>query len=1754
MLYNRPDDRDDNSIVHNQSTFSRSDSSKNHLLSGSNEKLNATVIKENDQKDSNRKFSMSQNSEENKRNSDSKDKHEADARYFEKRAPRRESKRLARSKRRAEKGNRDLPTLRKLPSSKKLKLVPSTSSRKKRILAKMQSSESKQSVCHKDRNNSTGSVAKATTLSETSMSVEKKTTDSALTKMSDDCSDIVKELEALINTAEPKLHLNDKKVNTNDVDDSNDSLNLTENDVILVQPEVPIVDLTVDSVEDISLYRNPETPVADIKVECDNSPTSPTVDNITPNPALDRELQPLNTRLSYLDCFTTIFDDTRPVNMDISPTESPTETTNKKRDRYDRRDVSKQLSFSKTVSDQTDETEKLYDIDLTANNQFGNAMENLLSTETEDLIPYVKKNLSRSKSLSDLHKNDASVTKFTSLGDLSTVKLDSSLLVSRIREKEKSVPVSVSPKQVQDDVIMVSNHYTEELYWLLCVSATCRAANDETIVKEENNSETALNNSSLDNSKVQNATNICIPSQGSNSYDKAISSDSKTIGEKPVKDIKGKRKFEKDIQRSNTVHQSSNDTFNRPKKRRRIIVPDTSSSDDDENNLTKTLKPKSLKNELPRKSKEPTQQKIKETKVKSETHCEVKPVNSTTSHTVIKPKEELKTSKKSSENKPKSTAKIVSRRSSYSFDSKHHTNYKNIDQIKRREKIKQLFGDLSDDEESLTDTGLSTEEEKTQRTSSHSAKQSHRKKDKTKEKKKLSVELNHFHPCKTSREADKVKTSNLLKKKPTKSVDSHVSNVRSKSRSTSKERVYDIVKSLTKDSSSSLRRSSVSHKKSSSKQSFGKVEDYESVAESRNVDKHTTRKSEPIREKITNKAKEHNSKTALSKRRQSAPDVPSVTPEALLSLREATEEKLPHIELQSCETFDVAKLEVPVISKIVENVCKDRGVLTEGPEVKIDCLTVKQVEMTSDDDDVVAVESDALVIDLTDEDKSPTKTTDSWSGEEGLKTLLMNPRNKGETITIYRADEGNSNTKGVEAVNISLDCNGKSTINMISNKDLQKNTAVSHISETNLPQSSAASKSPEISLPEVNMSRQSVAITTQQVLLPNNLTLAPNNQNVPSIRQPSVNVTPSQQSTSFQSAASPNTSIQKQPPPLRRNPLDLMPYHNQNLSSSGFVTDTTTEELGINDRMKIVEILTRHVYFLAHLCNVQKMYVYSLSQCLHYKNYFQTELTLFEDQIRQRLQSQSLRMYKDLMDLKIKATKNLNHTVLLIVENLTISLESKDMPKQVTKPMVFLLLWELLKFKIELYTQIPLFKLLVIYCNMVIKKIISKSSGEQEHETPSQSHHVNTNVNRSIQYSASSNTVNQQSTPQSKLVSTNQSTTKNTFVSPKPLGFRRLTPSEFASKHSQSTLKPPAAPTGLGNIRVPNPRNPLIPNSNQMPLNLTASSLTYSNSSATHNTFQPQSTPTEYNSDANTSSASTTSSDAVSPNRNFSSSSTDRPGNTAPAEPTYQAGNCHSSLLLAELLRVGKSETHSSLNKNLMVNLPFTKPLPYAPKSPSVSTKTDKLKFHINILQNHVIPPKKDLTSNVTSSAEYLRGQTKTRPNQLASSEGASSLNLTGSTKKGTLDHLYVAISKVDSQSQDMTLNNSQITKGSCPTFFQFHAFTSSVLGSMQFIPTTEDSDTVTSSIQLASPKQTHRPGTSTVSIEPTMNISPSTHAAIDIIDLTWIDDVNETDLQNDMDFVFVKQENLEGEASNPEAEQNRTVSLTFYGESHVNT
>lgn len=1731
--------------------------------------LNATVIKENGQKDSNLKSNVSKNSEENNRKGDSKDKHEADARYFEKRTPRREYKRLARSKRRAEKGNRDLSTLRKLPSSKKLKLVPSTSSMKKRKLAEMKSSESKQSVCHKDRNNSTGGVAKATSLSETSMSVEKNTTDSALTKISDSCSDIVKELEALINTAAPKLHLNDKKVNTNDVYDSNDSLNLTENDVILIQPEIPTVDLTVNSVEDISFYRNPETPVADIKVKCDNSPTRPTVDNITPNPALAGQLQPLNTRLSYLDCFTTIFDDTRPVNMDISPSESPTETTNNQRDQYDRRDVSKQLSFSKTVSDQTkNATEKVCDIELTANNQIEDVKENLLSTETEDLIPYVKRNLSRSKSLSDLHENDASVTKFTSLRDLSTVKLDSSLLVSRIREKEKSVPVLIPPKQVQDDdVIMVSNHYTEELYWLLCVSATCAAGND--IVKKENNSETALNDSSQDNSKVQNATNICIPSQGSNSFDKVISSDSKTIGEielNPVKDIKVKRKFEKDIQRSNIVHQTSKrkskhmDTFNPPKKRRRIIVLDSSSSDDDENNLTKTLKPESLQNALPRKSKEPTLQKVKETKVKSETHREAKPVNSTTSHTAIKPipKEELKTSKKSSEHKSKSTAKIVSRRSSYSVDSKHHTNYKNVDQIKRREKIKQLFGDLSDDEESLTDTGLSTEEEKTQRTSSHSAKQSHRKKkNKSKEKKKLSVELNHFHPCKTSREADKVKTSNFLKKEPTKSVDSRVSNVRSKSRSTSKERVYDIDKSLTKDSSSSLRRSSSSHKKSSSKQSFGKVGDHESVAESRNVDKHTTRKSEPIREKIKNKAKEHNSKTALSKRRQ------SVTPEALLPLREATEEKLPHIELQSCETFDVARLEVPVISKIVDNVCKDCGVVTEAPEVKIDCVTVKQVEMTSDDDDVVAVESDALVIDLTDEDKSPNKITDSWSAEEDLQRLLTNPKNKGETITIYRADEGNSNTKGVEAVNISLDCNGKSTIkipvidkNMILNKDLQKNTAVSHISETNLPQGSAASKSPETSMPEVNISRQSVSITTQQVLIPNNLSLAPNNQNVPSIRQPSVNVMPSQQSTSFQSAVSPNTSIQKQPPPLRRNTLDLMNYHNQNLSSSEFVTDTTTEELGINDRMKIVEILTRHVYFLAHLCNVQKMYVYSLSQCLHYKNYFQTELTLFEDQIRQRLQFQSLRMYKDLMDLKIKATKNLNHTVLLIVENLTISLESKDMPKQVTKPMVFLLLWELLKFKIELYTQIPLFKLLVYYCNMVIKKIMSKSSGEQEHETSSQSHHVNTNVNRSIQPSASSNTVNQQyqqSTPQSK----------NPFVTPKPLGFRHLTPSEFASKHSQSTLKPPPAPTGLGNIRIPNPSNALIPNSNQMPLNLTSSSVTYSNSSASHNTFQPQSTPTEYNSDTNTSSATTTSSDAVSPNRNFPSSSTDRPGNTAPVEPTYQAANCHSSLLLSELLRVGKKETHSSLNKNLMVNLPFTKPLSYAPKSPSVSTNTDKPKPRINVLQNHVIPPKKDLTRNVTSSAElfkHLRGQasvqTETRPNQLESSKGASSLNLNGSSKKGTLDHSYVAISEVDSQSQDMTLNNSQITKGSCPTFFQFNAFTSSLLASVPFIPTTEDSDqnTVRSSIQLASPKPTHRPDTSTVSIEPTMNLSPSTPAAIDIIDLTWIDDMDETDLQTDMDFVFVKQENLEGEASNPEAKQNRTVSLTFYVESHVNT
>lgn len=64
---------------------------------------------------------------------------------------------------------------------------------------------------------------------------------------------------------------------------------------------------------------------------------------------------------------------------------------------------------------------------------------------------------------------------------------------------------------------------------------------------------------------------------------------------------------------------------------------------------------------------------------------------------------------------------------------------------------------------------------------------------------------------------------------------------------------------------------------------------------------------------------------------------------------------------------------------------------------------------------------------------------------------------------------------------------------------------------------------------------------------------------------------------------------------------------------------------------------------------------------------------------------------------------------------------------------------------------------------------------------------------------------------------------------------------------------------------------------------------------------------------------------------------------------------------------------------------------------------------------------------------------------------------------------------------------------------------------------------------------------------------SPSTQAAIVTIDLTWIDDLDETDIQNDMDFVFVKQENSESDTSNPEASQNRAVSLFFHAQSYFN-
>ncbi|XP_066254485.1 uncharacterized protein [Euwallacea similis] len=143
----------------------------------------------------------------------------------------------------------------------------------------------------------------------------------------------------------------------------------------------------------------------------------------------------------------------------------------------------------------------------------------------------------------------------------------------------------------------------------------------------------------------------------------------------------------------------------------------------------------------------------------------------------------------------------------------------------------------------------------------------------------------------------------------------------------------------------------------------------------------------------------------------------------------------------------------------------------------------------------------------------------------------------------------------------------------------------------------------------------------------------------------------------------------------------------------------------LNDRMRIAEILSRHLYFLAQLCNVQNIYVETLIRAKFYKSYFKAEIAIFEAQTKTRLNSQSLQLFKELLLLNIRVSCNLSSIVPLIIHDITNNLATKDMPKPTTKALVCLLLRELLVPYGKAYAKIPLFKVMMQYCDDALERM-----------------------------------------------------------------------------------------------------------------------------------------------------------------------------------------------------------------------------------------------------------------------------------------------------------------------------------------------------------------------------------------------------------------------------------------------------------------
>ncbi|KAL1494043.1 hypothetical protein ABEB36_009708 [Hypothenemus hampei] len=172
---------------------------------------------------------------------------------------------------------------------------------------------------------------------------------------------------------------------------------------------------------------------------------------------------------------------------------------------------------------------------------------------------------------------------------------------------------------------------------------------------------------------------------------------------------------------------------------------------------------------------------------------------------------------------------------------------------------------------------------------------------------------------------------------------------------------------------------------------------------------------------------------------------------------------------------------------------------------------------------------------------------------------------------------------------------------------------------------------------------------------------------------------------------------------------DALPPILQKTIPQPMLNDSGTGILNDYDRIRIVEVLFRHVYFLGHLCFAQKSYMDQLCNRNFCRGYFKVELHLFEQEKQRRLEMQSIQLGHDLAKLNIRVYHNLDQAVLVIIDNLINIMQDKDMPRKVTRQMVYMLLWELLKMPQQIFSKVTLFKILFRHCRAVAQKIIGRS-------------------------------------------------------------------------------------------------------------------------------------------------------------------------------------------------------------------------------------------------------------------------------------------------------------------------------------------------------------------------------------------------------------------------------------------------------------